>query len=181
MNKIIAQAMREKTQKTRKKALTDKAKAPRPSSTLCASTGTPDEPPVTPSSRRRKVVDAILTGSNTTTALESAGYSPTNPANVLRHREVIEYLQAARAEIEEHSTLTRLDVLKVFLEAIDLARTLADPGQMIAGAREIGKMMGYYEPERFKVEVEATPAKYREMSDEELFRLAKPVEGETVQ
>lgn len=98
------------------------------------------------------------------------------------------YLAEGRAEIEEITTIRRLDVLNIFIEAIDMARTLADPAQMINGAKEVGKMMGFYEPETLKLEVAgstgAMAAKFKQLTDAELFDIAskraKVVEGEVV-
>lgn len=95
-------------------------------------------------------------------------------------------LAEARAEVEDLTTIKRLDVLNIFMEAIDMARTLADPGQMINGADKVAKMMGYYAPEKKLVELSVgqnvLQAKFQQMTDEELLEIAagraKVVDGE---
>ena len=99
------------------------------------------------------------------------------------------YLQEGRRQISDVTTIKRLDVLEIFLEAIDMARTLADPGQMINGADKVAKMMGFYEPEKLKIEVEtnskALANKFKQLTDAELLEIAagraKVVEGEVLQ
>jgi phage terminase small subunit len=52
---------------------------------------------------------------------------------------------------------------------------------MIAGWREIAKMLGYYEPERRKIDVSVSAKRmvdqFETMSDEELLRLAGQAEA----
>jgi hypothetical protein len=138
--------------------------------------------------KRKVVADALLEGHSQSDALRAAGYHPGNASNVMRQEDVQQYLAEARDEIKEVTTIRRLDVLNVFLEAIDMARTLADPAQMINGAKEVGKMMGFYEPETIKLEMQgagtAMAAKFKQLTDEELFDIAskkaKVIEGEVI-
>ena len=95
----------------------------------------------------------------------------------------------ARSELRSVSSIKRLDVLDIFIEAIDMARTLADPAQMINGAREVGRMMGFYEPETIKIDMtmnhNVMATKFKAMTDEELYEIAsqkaKQVTGEVVE
>ena len=99
------------------------------------------------------------------------------------------YLAESRREVSDLTTIKRLDVLNIFMEAIDMARTLADPSQMINGADKVAKMMGYYAPETLKLEVEnntkALSAKFKALTDAELLEIAagraKVVEGEVIE
>lgn len=98
-------------------------------------------------------------------------------------------LAEARAEMTNISTMKRIDVMNLFIEAIDMARTLADPAQMINGADKIAKMMGYYAPEVKKIELttdqNVLQSKFRQMTDEELFEIAagnaKVIDGEVLE
>lgn len=71
-------------------------------------------------------------------------------------------------------------------EAYDMARTAAEPASMVSAAKEIGKMLGFYEPETIRVQLTANQsslqAKFMVMSDEELLEMAQGkasvVEGE---
>lgn len=150
---------------------------------------TPRQPSVAIDERRKIVADAILEGHSDADALRAAGYHPGNASNVMRQEDVQQYLAEARGELQDITTLKRLDVINVFIEAIDMARTLADPAQMINGAKEVGKMLGFYEPERISIEhsgtVTAMAAKFKQLTDEELYEIAskraKTIEGEVLQ
>lgn len=106
----------------------------------------------------------------------------------MREEDVQRYLEEARAEITDISTLKRIDVLNIFMDAISMARVMADPAQMINGADKIAKMMGYYAPETLKLEVEnnskALTNKFRQLSDAELYEIAASratlVDGEVI-
>ena len=95
----------------------------------------------------------------------------------------------ARAEIEDITTIRRVDVLTWFIGAIDMARTMADPANMVNGADKVAKMLGYYAPETKRLELtlnqEALSTKLRALSDAELMDLAassaKVIPGEVVQ
>jgi hypothetical protein len=129
-----------------------------------------------PTPRQQKFVDKILEGESQTKAAVAAGYGATAGTMLSRSGTVKEALAKAREEIEDISTLKRIDVLNLFLEAIDMARLLADPGNMINGADKIAKMLGYYAPETHKIELGGTAAalahRLQTMSDHELLEIA---------
>ena len=87
------------------------------------------------SEKRKTLADALLAGHSKADAARAAGYHPSNAAQVMRQEDVQAYLAEARSEISSLTTIKRLDVLNVFLEAIHMARNLGDPAQIIAGAR----------------------------------------------
>lgn len=78
------------------------------------------------------------------------------------------------------------DVLKGLHEAVELAKKVSEPSSIVAAWREIAKIMGYYAPERKLVhltaEGELTMSTMRQLSDDELLRLAaqgvRVIEGE---
>jgi hypothetical protein len=82
------------------------------------------------------------------------------------------------------SGISRKRVMEGFLEAIELAKIQADPSAMIAGWREIGRMCGYYEPERkeftFSVDASALYNKLRELPDEVLLRIVEESQTQEV-
>lgn len=139
--------------------------------------------------KQKVFADAILEGHSQSDAARAAGYHPTNAANVMRQEEVQGYLAEARREVGNLTTIRRLDVLNIFMEAIDMARTMADPAQMINGAKEVGKMMGFYEPETLKLEVEGNTrslsAKFKSLTDSQLLEIAAGratvIDGEVVE
>lgn len=159
-------------------AATKKAPRPKP----------PRESSEVVAAKHKAVADALMDGWSASDAARAGGYHPASAANVIRQEEVQQHLAAARAELTEISTIRRVDVLNIFIEAIDMARTLADPAQMINGADKVAKMMGYYEPERIKLEVEgnaqALANKFKQLTDAELLEIAsgraRVVEGEVL-
>ena len=142
--------------------------------------------------KRKIMADAILEGATPSEAARLADMHPASASTVLKSEDIKGYLAKAREEIEEISTIKRIDVLNIFLEAIDMARTLADPAQMINGADKIAKMMGYYAPETKRIELTGDSAvlssKIRSMSDADLLEMAarkraseaKIIDGEVV-
>ncbi len=151
------------------------AKEPRPKSAVI-------------SEKQKVFADAILEGHSKAAAARAAGYHPASASNVMRQEEIQSYIEEARAVTTDVSTLRRHDVLNIFMEAIDMARTLADPSQMINGADKVCKMMGFYAPETLKLEIEgnskALSARFKQLSDAELFEIAagraKVIDGEVL-
>lgn len=139
--------------------------------------------------KQERFANAILEGASASDAARAAGYHPTNAPNVMRTEEVQMALDKGRRELEDTTTIRRLDVMNIFLEAIEMSRTLADPANMINGADKIAKMMGYYAPETKRIELSGDAAvfasKLKQMSDAELMELAsgkaKVIEGEVVE
>lgn len=135
-------------------------------------------------------VENRMDGKSKYAAAKAAGYgSPdTTSTNLERSASVAAALKMAREELSTATQIKRADVIEMFTEAYDLAKLAAEPGNMVAAAREIGKMLGYYEPERIKVDLtlsqERTMQKFTQMSDEELIQIAqgqaKVIDGECV-
>jgi hypothetical protein len=126
--------------------------------------------------KRQLLADAILEGATLSEAARVADMHPNSANTALRNDDVKHYLAQARAEIESLSTLRRCDVLNLFVEAIDMARNLADPASMINGADKIAKMLGYYAPETRRIELSGDALvlhrRIRDMTDEDLVELA---------
>ena len=107
-----------------------------------------------------------------------AGYSQNQQVTaLLKNPKVIKAIAEARAEYAATTGMTRQKVIDGFVEAIDLGRIKGDPLAMVSGWREIGKMCGFYEPTKTKVEVSVNGRvmveRINSMSDEELLRLAE--------
>lgn len=143
---------------------------------------------VTTEEKRQAFVTTFMETNNASEAARAAGYHPSSAAKVMRQEDVQQALKEAREELEDISTIKRVDVLNLFMEAIGMARTMADPGNMINGADKIAKMLGYYEPEKLEVNVkmsqEVLSSKIKQLSDADLYELAyqqaKEVPGEVV-
>ncbi|MBK6906460.1 MAG: hypothetical protein IPH08_04900 [Rhodocyclaceae bacterium] len=147
--------------------------------------------PRTPSEitlQQETFANAVLEGSNLSNAARAAGIPVASAGNVLRTNQVQMLIEEARREISNITTLKRIDVMNLFLEAIDMARTMADPANMINGADKIAKMLGYYAPETKRLELtmdqNLLQNKLRSLSDDELADLASSratvVDGEVV-
>ena len=131
------------------------------------------------SDRQARFVDEYLLDANGTQAAIRAGYGAAG-ARVTAHRlltnAAISSAIAARQQVD--ATVLRVqrqDVIKGLLEAVYMAREQRNPAGMVAGLREIGKLMGFYAPERVKVAVDTDQAaelrRLEGMTDGELLAL----------
>lgn len=134
--------------------------------------------------RQARFLDQYLATGCAAKAAVAAGYSPngakvtgcrllTNP-NLKRAIEVRRQADATRLSI------TRENVLQRLLEAFDMAREQREPAAMVAAARELGKMLGFYAPAQARVTVdvaaEAERGRIAALSDAELFGLIAQAE-----
>lgn len=76
---------------------------------------------------------------------------------------------------EEAGQLTRKKVMDMLLESYEYAKLAGEPASMVAAARECGKMAGYYEPVRHRVDISVSGNivldRMNRMSDAELLKL----------
>jgi len=129
--------------------------------------------------RQARFVQEYLVDRNGTGAAIRAGYSQRTAASIahelLRKPEVADAVRQGEAQIAADVQLAREDVLQGLLEAVAMARVQGDPAAQIAGWREIGKMLGYYVPERTQIELRhhhhAIQAQYEVMTDAELMSI----------
>ena len=79
------------------------------------------------------------------------------------------------AKYEAENQMTRKRVMDGFLEAIDMAKLMAEPASMISGWREIGKLCGYFAPVETRVKVDVSGNivldRLNSMSDAELLEV----------
>ena len=87
-------------------------------------------------------------------------------------KDAIEYTLKERTY---QRTLTRNDVLAGLMDAVNMAQTATE---MVAAWREIGKVIGAYEPTKLDVQI-TKPEQLRELNDRELLELSA-IEGELV-
>lgn len=123
--------------------------------------------------KQEAFVESVLDGNLPSHAAVAAGYShPTAGSHVMQAEDVRAALAEARSELSTALQVKRGDMIVVLVEAIDMARMMADPMGMIAGAREVGKMLGLYAPEEKKIDLTVNQQRLRSqfegMSDEEL-------------
>lgn len=146
-----------------------------------------------PSARIRSLVEHIANGKTYAQAAVAAGFvtpdhpTPDNMAKQVMSRPYArEMLQNIRTETAADHKITRANVIEGLKEAIDMARTMAEPGVMIMGWKEIGKMCGLYEQVKVKIDLTTGGAvlqtKIGSMNDEDLLRLAtgEAIDGEFI-
>jgi phage terminase small subunit len=126
-------------------------------------------------------VSEYLIDGNGARAAREAGYAATSGADsvtacrLLRNNRVMTEIQDRQQVVAHELRITLQDVLADLLEAVQIAREQRNPAAMISGAREVGKLLGFYTPEVQKVEVSFDGRglwrKYEAMSDAELIAI----------
>ncbi|MBW7832113.1 MAG: terminase small subunit [Simplicispira suum] len=131
--------------------------------------------------RQARFVDEYLIDGNGTQAATRAGYGAAG-ARVAAHRLLTNVAISSAIEARQRADATRLSieretVLAQLLEAVEMARTQMNPAGMVTGLREIGKLMGFYAPERVKTvlapQAEQEMRRLEELSDAELVAMMK--------
>ena len=116
-------------------------------------------------------------GESITTASAKAGYNDaaTYAYRMTKMPNVLALYSQIKAKYEEAGQMTRKKVMDMLLESYDMAKLLAEPSTMVAAAREVGKMCGYYAPTEVKMKVDVTGNivvdRLNSMSDAELLKL----------
>lgn len=136
--------------------------------------------------KQDKYIEARLDGKSKRQAAIDAGYSVNNVAQIERSADVRAALEHARSELSTATQIKRADVIEMLKEAYDMAKLAAEPSSMVSAAKEIGKMLGYYEPETIRIETQRNAGtvqrKLMTMTDEELMEIAegtaKVIDGE---
>lgn len=108
--------------------------------------------------RQQRFVEEYLSCGNGTQAAVRAGYgragAHVEASRLLKDPKVAAAVRTGQSELAARHEVTRDRVVKELLEAVDLARSQGDPGGMISGWREIGRLMGLYASEKaVKVDV----------------------------
>ena len=130
-------------------------------------------------SKQKRFIDEYMVDRNGAAAAARAGYSTRCAKEaayeLLTKTHILAVLREKQAADAKRLKLSRENALEGFLEAITLAQAKADPAAMIAGWREIGKVLGFYAPEQRTVKLtangDALRAQYEALSDEELLAI----------
>lgn len=140
-----------------------------------------------PNLRTRSLVDGIANGLTIAAAGRAAGYplldrpeldqKPAAAYQVLHENQAVrDMLTETRAETARDNKITRAMVIEGLKEAVDMSRMISEPAIMVAAWREIGKMCGFYEPVKIKVDLTTGGASLQtrlvSMSDADLLKLA---------
>ena len=126
--------------------------------------------------KQTKFIAEYLVDGNGARAAVAAGYGKAGArvaaCRALTNDNVQKALQARQSADATRLCLRREDALQGLLEAVATARENGEPAAMIAGWREIGRMLGFYEAERRQVEItssaHAERGRFEAMSDGEL-------------
>lgn len=130
-------------------------------------------------------VQAYARGENMTGALVAAGFGSNSSTSygyrLLAMPNVAKALKEAQAANALAAELSRRDVMDMLKEAYDMAKLMSEPSSMVAAAREIGKMCGYYEPKKVDITISAGQRKkIEELSDEDLFKMMEDASAEVL-
>lgn len=119
--------------------------------------------------------DNRLSGSPPAVAARMAGLpNPDEESKRLEKSATVRKYMEASIQVETHNRgITRDDVLAGLMDATNMASTATE---LVAAWREIGKIIGAYEPKKVDVNITDT-RQLQEQSDEDLARLAA-IDGE---
>ena len=131
------------------------------------------------SARESAFVSSFLATGNATASAIAANFSPKGASvagnRMLRNARVQEALKARQKADATRLSLRREDVLAGLLEAVNVARRQQNPMVMVAGLRELGKLMGVYAVQTKRVELavegEGAMANLERLSDSELVKI----------
>lgn len=136
-----------------------------------AATGSPDKPLT---DLQREFVRIWAQGESINSAAYRAGYKDAAAAYITaRMPAALALYEAEKKAYEEAAQMTRKRVMDGLLEAAEMAKLMAEPASMVSAWKEIGKMCGYYEPTKLKIDVTTNGQRQRmeRMSDAELEKL----------
>lgn len=127
--------------------------------------------------KQRAFVKFWAQGESIATASIKAGYNDgaSLAYRMVRMPNILKLYEEEKRLYEEACQMTRKRVMDGLLEGIEMAKLMAEPATVISGWREVGKMCGYYEPVKQKIELsvkgEIAMKTMERMSDEELMKL----------
>lgn len=123
---------------------------------------------------------------NASQAARAAGYAPRSAkvagCRLLTNSNLQAEIHRLRRQYEQAMGISREKVIEELVAAVDLAQAQGDARSMIGGWREIGRICGYYAPEK-EVQVHVNVAaqrlieKYETMSDTELMAILEASAG----
>ena len=129
--------------------------------------------------KQSKWVLEYLACGNATASSVKSGFSIKGASvagnRMLRNVSVQAALQARQTADATRLSIQREDVLNGLVEAAAMAKLQCDPAGMVAAWKQVGHLMGYYSPERIKVDVNVAGSlemrKWNQLSDAELLQV----------
>jgi hypothetical protein len=164
----------------RRKAATKDAniagvRAGRHTNTMAEAAMVPVDRPLT--DLQKLFVQAWAEGDSIPNAMQRAGYNeqPSYGYRLAKMPNILAEYAKIKAKWEEAAQMTRKKVMDMQLEAFDMAKLMAEPATMVSAAREIGRLCGYYEPVKQKIELtingQVAVKRLEALSDDELIKL----------
>ncbi len=131
---------------------------------------------MTLTSKQARFIDEYLVDGNGTRAAIAAGYgragARVTACRTLANPNVRALIQTRQAEDARRLQIERQDLISDLLEAVEMGRERREPMAMITALREIGRMLGYYAPEKREATLDGAGITRRSqldaMSDDEL-------------
>lgn len=121
--------------------------------------------------KQRLYVEARVAGLNKSASLRAAGAAEKATSREYEnHPRVKAILQAVNREAMNKLTVTRKEVLEGLMDSVNAAATSTE---MTMAWREIGKLVGAYEPEVVRHETTPNAERLRRMTDRELLELTR--------
>ena len=109
---------------------------------------------------------SVAQGMNSKLATTAAGLEK-RPATT---PEITNRISLLKDELAQTLGIDKKYILQGFKDAVGMAENNEDPMQMIAGYREMGRMLGFYEP--MKHEITITTGAIGHLSNEKLLEIA---------
>lgn len=143
--------------------------------TMAAAAMVPVDKPLT--TQQRLFVQHWAKGETIPNAMARAGYNdqPSYGYRMAKMPNILALYNEEKAKYEEAAQMTRQRVMDGLLEAVEMAKLMAEPATMVSGWREIGKMCGYFEPKKVDINVNVTGnvihQRLNQLSDAELLKI----------
>ena len=124
-------------------------------------------------------------GDSIQSAGRRAGYgSSAIPYTMTKMPHIMAVKTRLSKEYEDAVHMTKKRVMEMFLESYEMAKLMAEPATMVAAAREVGKMCGYYAPVEHRVRVDVLGNvildRMNSLSDAELLKVIADGTKETI-
>lgn len=116
-------------------------------------------------------------GDSIAAAMHRAGYNeqPSYGYRMAKMPNVLAEYNRIKQAFEDAAQMSRKKVMDMLLESYDMAKLMAEPATMVSSAREIGRMCGYYEPVKQKLEIsvngQIVHKKLESMDTEDLIKM----------
>lgn len=129
--------------------------------------------------KQRLFVTEWAKGETILSAARRAGYADEGAMAYRMSRDpaILKIYNVEKALYAESCQITRKQVIEGLLEGIDMAKLMAEPASMISGWREVGKMCGFYEPVKRKIDInisgDVTVKRLERLSDSDLLKMIK--------